>query len=515
MKQFSIFAFVIFLTACVKDTGNYKYTNINEVGITGLATSYAAVFNLDTLRIKPKISLTEQISDPARVSYYWILYKGTTIVDTIGRAATLEYPVKAAPDMYTLFLRVVDNQTQVAWKAGTTVTIGTRYTTGIMLMGAAENGNADMDMITMVGDTVVTKGILGKSGLPALQGPIGVQHVGGSGLVNYVRLWVMTKSGSYFLDRLTMLGSTENKFARITVTNENINKETIQPVLYAPQITARSGTTGSSLGARAMLTSDGDIFPTHTFLVGGDYYTNPANRLATDFNKRLKAAPYMWYSINNMSSLMWYDTENQRFLNYVNFGIATSSVIPTDNAADVFPWNQAGTGRTLVYGENTRNTDGGSTNGNSFAIMKDAAGKYYIYKFYASGTTPQKRDFYTVSPIAVNFDKADSYAFSSRRSVIFYSLGNKLYAYDYNKGFEKFYQFPEVGTDEITMLKFDTQIDATTNALYIGTYHSSTHGRLRRFMVGTNPNLVDIAPVARADWDGLVRIKDMSWRAFN
>src|SRR5699024_10573056 len=101
---------------------------------------------------------------------------------------------------------------------------------------------------------------------------------------------------------------------------------------------------------------------------------------------------------------------------------------------DIFPWNQPA-GRTLVYAENTRNTDGGSTNGNSFAIMKNADNTCLIYKFYANGTNPAKRGAYEVKPMATDFEKADHYAFSSNRSVVFYSVGNKLYAYDYNPGF--------------------------------------------------------------------------------
>ena len=65
------------------------------------------------------------------------------------------------------------------------------------------------------------------------------------------------------------------------------------------------------------------------------------------------------------------------------------------------------------------------------------------------------------------------------------------------------------------MLKFDTQIDGGTNALYVATYNANTKGRLRRYIVGSNPNYVDITPVDRSDWDGLIKIKDMNWRETN
>ncbi|QEH41555.1 PKD-like family lipoprotein [Chitinophaga sp. XS-30] len=508
-------AYITLLSACYKDTGNYDYKEINEVRITGMASSYAATFALDVLHIEPQIETTQEMTDPSRLSYYWILYKGTTAVDTLGHSPVLDYPVNVSPDNYTLFLRIVDNVTGIAWKSGTTLTVGTAYSTGIMLMGTGENGNAEVDMITMVGDTVVVRGILSGSGLPALQDPVTILHNGNKDTSsNYGRLWVMTKSGSYYIDRKTMQGNTSRNFGSIVVTTDNLNKESLTPILYIPQIRDRAGNVGNAY-ARAIMTSDGNIFPTHSWLVGGDFYTNPVNREQTNFGKLIKTAPFLFYAIGNMNAMMWYDTEGQRFMNYATFGTGTFSTVPTDNAADAFPWNQSATGRTLVYGENTRNTDGGATNGNSFAIMKDNSNQYFIYKFYASGATPIKRDAYTVNAIATDFDKADFYAFSSRRSVVFYSVGNRLYAYDYNKGFEKLYQFSDLGSDEITMLKFDTQIDFSSNTLYIGTYNASTKGRLRRFTVGTDPNTVTISPVENADWDGLIKIRSMSWRAVN
>lgn len=518
MKKLSIIAFTAFasfLSACYKDKGNYNYKEINEITISGLATSYSAIYNRDVLHIEPTIKMSETITDPSRLSYYWILVKGTTRLDTLGTSPVLDYPVDITPDTYVLTLRIVDNETGVAWKAGTNLSIGTLYTTGLMLMGTGENGFAEVDMISMVNDTQVVHGILSGSGLPALQDPITIVHNGDKSTNNnYGRVWAMTRTGSYFLDRKTMKATTANKFGTIIAINDPLDKETLTPMVYAPQIRERGGNTGNS-SARAFITTDGNIFPSHTFLTGGDFYLNPINRVESDFEHLIKAAPYLWYSIGNMSAVMWYDTENQRFLNYATFGFGLVSTIPNDAPADLFPWSQASVSRTLVYGENTRNTDGGSANGNSFAIMKDAANNHFIYKFYASGGTPFKRDLYTVSPIATNFANADFYAFSSRRSVVFYSVGNTLYAYDYNKGFEKSYTFPELGGDAITMIKFDTQIDHTTNALYIATYNPSTKGRLRRFMVGTDPNTVTITPVERSDWDGLIKIKDMNWRAVN
>lgn len=513
-------AYITFLCACSKDKGNYDYRDINEIKISGLASSYSYVLGT-VLHIEPGIQMSQKDTDPSAVEYYWVLYKDeSTILDTIGRAAVLDARITMAPATYLLWLRIVDKASGVTYKARTQVTVSTLFSIGMLLIGTDENGNAEAEMISTVKDTIVFRKILSGSGLPALRDPMSFMFFGGTSTnPNIARLWVMTKSGSYYLDRLTMGGSTSGKFANICITNEITNKDAITPVVAMPQVRDRSGITsgGANTFGRAVITTDGDIFATHSWLNGGDYYANPVNRVETEYSTRLKAAPWFWYAIGNYGgtpSMVWFDTDNQRFMLFPNFGSPVSTVL-ADVTGDAFSWNLASQGRMLVYGENSRNTDNGSTYGNSFAIVKDNTGNHYIYKFYVYTKSQEKRDLYTVSPIAIDFDKADFYAFSSKRTVIFYSVGNKLYAYDYNKGLEKFYQFPELSTDEITMLKFDTQIDFSTNALYVATYNAATKGRLRKYIVGSNPNTVDITPVDGSDWDGMVKIKDMNWRGLN
>lgn len=523
MKKIYIFMLVmlsLFFTACYRDLGNYDYQQINEINIAGLNASYSVRTAVDVLNIKPDIEMTLPGNDPARFRYAWVVMKGTTVIDTIGREAVLNYKVSLQPDVYTLFLRLLDMQTGVTWKGSTSLNVGTPYSRGILLIGENEAGNAEADIISMVTDTTVITGLVAASGLPELKGAVGFQHAYG-GLTQYVRLWVLTNSGSYWLDRQTMKATTANTFGRLVYTTDNINRDELKPVVIAPQVREAAGNTGNN-SARAIITSDGNVFATYFALAGGDFYSNPVNRDKNNTAVLLKAAPYLMYPIGNMGSFMWYDQDNQRFMNYGTMialpntpSASLTDAVDAEGKVLVFPWNQAGTGRKLIYAENTRNTDGGSTNGNTFAIMKDNNNKCFIYKFYANGTNPAKRDFYTIKSIAVDFDKADFYAFSSKRSVVFYSVNNKLYAYDYNTNNEKLFEFPAIGSDAITMLKFDTQIDFSTNSLYVGTYNSTSKGMLKRYTVGTNPDVVEITPVPNASWSGLVKIKNMNWRGFN
>lgn len=506
-----LFAFIL-ISSCSKDLGNYEYKDINELNIKDVKSEYTARTGIDTLRIRPIMNATMDEADTSRYKHIWILQVGANLRDTIGRKRNLDYAVRLKPADYALFYRVLDSKTGVTWTANTKITVTTSYSRGLLIIGEDEQGNAEAEMLSMLKDkdTIHIKHILSQSGLPVLRDPVSFVHTAGS--EDYVKLWAFTRSGSYYLDRSTLTATTNNNFSRMVYMSESLNPETLHPLVIAPQVnTVAGGISGSFY--RAMITTGGEVFASIPLFSGGDYFTNPVNRLATAQEVRLPAAPYLIYTTGNFSTFIWYDTKNQRFLNYAS-GIGTASTLLTDGPNDDFPWNQP-SGRTLVYAENTRNSDGGSTNGNSFAIMKNTDNTCLIYKFYASGSNPAKRGAYAVKPIARDFDKAKCYAFSSRRTVVFYVVGNKLYAYDYNPDNEKLYEFPELGNDEISMIKFDTQIDYISNSLYIGTYNSATKGTLRRYLVGTNPNVVELLIQPNSTWQNMVKIKDVNWRAIN
>ena len=94
--------------------------------------------------------------------------------------------------------------------------------------------------------------------------------------------------------------------------------------------------------------------------------------------------------------------------------------------------------------------------------------------------------------------------------MFLYAVGKTLYAYDYNKGYEKLYKMEL--DDEITMLKFDIQSNTTYNDLYIATYNSATGGTLQKYVLGTDQNVFGLTPDERNCWTGLVKVKDMDWR---
>jgi len=257
--------------------------------------------------------------------------------------------------------------------------------------------------------------------------------------------------------------------------------------------------------SRSVACAEGFVFNISSLLSGGDY-ANPLNRTADAPEKLFKAYPYIFASLGYVSGGVLYDTDNGRFLRFTSSGSTSTALL--DNSGEAFPWIQP-EGRTLVYGVDTE----GGSRGNSFTLMKDAGtGKYFIYKFYAYGSSAQKRAGYEVkSSLATDIDKAEFYAFASNRSLLLYVVGKTLYAYDYKVGYEKLYSMDL--PDEVSMMKFDVKSGyGDYNDLYIATYNSTTGGTLQKYVLGTDQNKFELKPDERCCWTGLVKVKDMEWK---
>lgn len=502
----------LLIHSCVNDEGNYDYVAINEVGFENISDEYTVMTGSTILDIDPEITMSEGVDqDSDRFQYEWVCVAQNGTKYPIATTRAIKTTISLPTGSYTLWLKVKDTVTDVQWNTHTYLTVGTIYTKGILLIGEDEQGNAEAQMLSMVADTILISDILKNSGLPTLQGPINFIHTGTPYSGSYdvaVKVWVMTESGSYWLDRESMQGSTENHPGKIIYT-KLVPKEDLCIVDVAPQVINSAGTVGSNF-YRAVVTSNGLVFTT-VMGTNKDNYLDPVNRLTTT-SEILPAFPYLFYPLKSYYGVLWYDTKNDRFLRATT--TSTTSYTLNDGANDPFPWNQGTTGRKLIYGENTFNKDGGKNSGNSFALMKDQQGEYFIYKMYAYGTSPQKIGAYQIKKeIATDFANATMYAFSSTRTVLFYVANNKLYAYDYDPGNEKIYQFDNFGGNEITMIKFDTQIAPDTNALYIATYNAVNKGKLERYVVNTDPNSVTLTVDPASVWHDLIKVKNFSWRA--
>lgn len=503
-------------TACIADKGNYEYVDVNEVKIEGVAENYDVIMGSTVLHIDPKItaSLASEGPDSDRYAYLWEIKNADGDYEVLSDTRVLDQVFDYAPATYEVYFRVHDLTADLRWKAMTKVTVGTPYTKGFMILGEnASTGAVEFEMISMTGaDTLVYGDILKKSGLPTLTKPLKVLHTGKSS--SNGKVWVMTESGSYYLDLLTQQSNTANCFEYMRLIPNPFGKEEHVVDMF-PKICANNGTTAYD-SYRGYITNQGNIYFTWVGLMG-DFYDYPHN-CAINFTKPncvfYKAAPYaMHYIKSSVSGMVWYDLDNERFM-VDQSALSENSTVLTDKATDPYPWNNGQVNRTIVYGENTFNTDGGSSNGNSFAIMKDkTTNDGFIYKFYAK-TTPEKRALYEVpASVAPGFTQAQSYAFSSKRTIVFYVIDGKLYAYDYNPGHEGVYNMSAfIGNDPVTMICFDTQAEPNSDYFYVATHSATQGGILRKFKIGANLNAVELEARPEFSYSGLCKIKHMSWR---
>lgn len=508
--------------SCYKDLGNYDYHDINEVEFADIKSSYTIALGVDNLKIDPTVTMTEPGASPddlSRFSYTWVIQYGVvpTIIDTISTERVCDW----TPDLTTgtyenVWFKVRDNKTNVVWKTKTSVTITTPYGRGIMMIGENEKGKAEVEMLSMLTgrDTIRIGNILANSGLPELTGPIDIIHAPGSATTT--KVWVLTESGAYWLDRLTLKGSKNNDLSSIILSpSESVKKARMLDVAF--RVKDLAGAPASS-GVRACLFDNGDIYGNYVGIYG-DVYGEPLSRVSSAPTKDIKAAPFLFYQLRSGSAIIWYDTAGERFM-ALNANLLEAYSIPLDGydkAGDIFPWNQSFAGAqvpggTLVYGENIYDNTGGG-NGNSIALMKCKDDKYRLFKFLSGGATgSSKRACYTIDESkAINFRQATEYRFLTSRNAMLYKVGEKIYAYSFNPGLEGCWELNLGLTDPITMLKIDKQAYPDRDDIYIATYNASTKGTLRKFVLNTaNTTAVEYKP--DRTWTGLMKVKNMSWR---
>lgn len=504
IKYYLLSIVLLLSVGCFSDKGNYNYHDINDVTILNIEDDYDVIKGMDILHIEPIIEGTLTKGDSENYSYSW------TIGDrTISTEKILNFDIDLEAGSYYLYFKVMDNSSGIEWKKYTYLNVSFPITRGFILASEDKEGYLQMDMIAMPSgkDTIILTDMLKDSELPKMKGARKIIHTGRSG-EKFVRLWALGGDGAYFVDPTSFEGNISNSLMSMLYSSLPITEE-LYPIDIAG--VARDGYGGMN---RAIMCNNGWVVSTS--LYSEEAYGNPKNFVKLETTEPFMPAPYLLYAAGNYNGAMvLYDKDGERFVKIGSYDDWATKL--NDVGTDVFPWNNKELGRTLVYAENTKNTDGGAGNGNTFALMSNAdKTQFWIYKLYAYNA--KKIDGYDVIPAANAVANSSLYAFASNRTLMFYTLGNKLYAYDYNKGNEKFYDNLNVGngSDEITMIKFDIQSGSTAlNDLYIASYNATTGGTVRKVTLDiSDMNTVTLVPDEKAVWTGLGKVKNMDWRNY-
>jgi hypothetical protein len=511
MKKIITYTTLLFLLiSCNKDEGNYNYSPINEIKIEGINESYSILKGVENLKISPKITSTKE---NVKYEYKWQFAPSETHAgEIISTEKDLDWPISLNKGSYTLYYKVLDTETGIEWKTYTNISISYPITRGYLLACEDKEGFFRLDMIAMPedGDTLIMKDLLVQEEGQKIKGAKHVAYTGATSpsQAKNIKLWIIGENSGYWIDPQTFTYKETNQFKSLIFTSKDV------PSNFAVTNVAPVAPEGRAPSYRFMRGNNGWIFSS-MLSVNGDFYANPINYISGENNnKTFNTSPYLMYTAGYLSGILAYDTDNERFV-YVNL-FSQSMNKMADGTGDPFPWNNKEIGRTLKYAENTRNTDGGSYAGNSFAIMyeKENPKNQWIYKFVAS-SRPQKHGVYQIkNNIAVHFTNANLFAFSSSRTIVFFVQNDKLFAYDYNKNSERIKEidFGNNG-DEITMIRFDIQNSDRINELFIATYNASGEGTLRMLTLDTSsPDDIKLIPNEKAIWKGLGKVKDINWR---
>ena len=498
------------LFGCSEDEGNYDYRAINDVTISGIEESYTVLNGGDKLEISPVI--TTSLGDDSRLTYEWKVQRDNSpnlnYRAVVGDTRDLSWDVSLPyTGLWKLLLRVTDTETGVVTLATTNLDVTTRTGNGILVIGENLEGKSQVDFISMASDTLVLKNVMNEStGFDNSGKPVNVCKVGkGSLLGNF--LWVMTDKEGWRVDTSTFGMMAGSEFSQNTyiVDDTYITDSDFHVVDIFPHNTP--STTFMSMNNCIAVCSNGLLF------AGTTGFVDPMNVLS-DEKGICFAKPYILMGIMSysISSFIYYDETHERFLK----GTLGSSFSPasttrlTDDANDAFPWNNQEVGRTLQYAQNSSNKDGGSSYGNSYALMRDKnTGDYYIYKFDVNNLS--NKECYKPGKVATDLDKATFHVFSSQRTALYYTVGSKLYGLDYNKGNEKVTLIKDFG-DEITMMKVEDIKEFNSDYIYVATYTPTTGGTLIKMQQGTNPDKLELEEVPNGKWTGFSKIKGMTYK---
>lgn len=507
MKYLFIYliAFIGF-TSCYKDKGTYDYHVINHWTVENFDSTkgYTALLG-DTLKINPVLKWSHDPNpSDANYDYAWSFrYRPTAngpFVDTVVcTTKDLSTVIKLLPGNYPLAYRVTDKATGVTFQTRTNVLVSTKVYEGYMVLNEV-NGQSRLDMLSyskatglFTQYTDVLKEM--NSNLPQQGKPIQVlcmNYVGTNITPQNYGIFLLTESGTNRINQETfaydpkmnirylMLGNIAPDFKAEMLTGENPTPTNVMFYMYA-----KNNMYAYSTGAGYAFRND---------------VINVYSATGTPF----KVSPYV---VTDGTLGVMYNMDKRCFVQAAAGGSSfVTDVIPSRN----FP-----TGLDLVWMERSYN----STSRSVYAILKDpVTAKYYLLRFPIAGAQTYFKEI-----TATDFAQATNYAVSPDVNYLFYSVGGKVYEYDFNLGTPSTTLMIDKGNSIISYMGFPhfynsfVLANATTYKLWathltVGTYDPAgtpgANGTLECYSVPE----ISKPLVKTREWSGMGKIVSVAYR---
>jgi hypothetical protein len=389
------------------------------------------------------------------------------------------------------------------------VNVSSSFTRGFLVLGdlPEQNNLLEMDMLTMPleRDTTMVEDAFDNSEMQ-LKNPSKLIFAGK--YVNHTKhnqaLWMLTEDDSYRLntgDNFDLLGD----FNGLRIFETDIpHTQPMHMVDMFPH--QRAGAYEcASRSYRGYITDDMATFQS---IMSLEYLTTPCNHYSTSPSTYFHPYPY-GFTTGSATSMyngtaIFYDMDNDCFALISSVYSSYVSKI-LDGTTDPFPYDGKELGRKMVYGTNIYY----SNYAWACTVMKDNDNNFFIYRmrfptyYYGSSI----KYFYPIDLSKVtDFDKASHYAFSHARMAVTYSVGSKLYQYDYSRDM---LTCTDLGS-EITYLEDEYSSTGTGYRFLAATYDSQKKGEIYFIHIGDDPNQVET--IIDSKWPTRLRVKDMCWK---
>lgn len=524
MKKYMMLPLVALgvLSSCVDDKGSYDYTVTNTVTVDNFESTYYAIREITTLEIEPRIKGDIYGNDLSKYEFTWHVCQSSLGSDShvhtvIGNEPKLVWPVDMPIGNYTLYFTIKDKETGLEQISSSTLRVTSPFARGFMLLGT--NGDDDVALIDMLsmpssGDTVMVENALKNDGM--MRKPKEIYFTGTRTGRDNDYMWLFCEDHSWKLNSIhdddyaefDVLGN----FASLDIADNDygINEDEEECVGIYPHRSA----TGMCLSAvQGFLTKDCIYGPASVY--GTPYFGVPCNRMANSTSSPLfKFYPKLFHNTNVYSMrvtstpIYVYNTDDDVFVmissgDYLN---ATHCTTFGSKFGDAFDLNCRNDDRTLVWGDNTSTPGSAHPHFVMKSVRQPGIWEIYCLKGTSVYIAPTKEKFTVDLSVARDFDKAEFYSFIGCRRAIFYSVGNILHQYDFQRNLHM-----EMDMEApITMVKADYySVGGRHDNLMVATWdQNAKQGMFMKLEIGSNPNFLSME--IRNDFDDMVEIEDPS-----
>lgn len=506
------------LTSCVEDEGSYDLTEPNEVTISNIEDEYNLLSYVETLEVTPTLEFSDKSTTENDLEYKWFVCSGSATLnehkhEVISTERNLSYKVDVPPGSYRIYCQIKDKNTGLKFEKEFTLNAISSFVRGFYLYGDKEDGTVGMDFVSMPEgrDTLLIKDIFtNKQGIKGAKNLVFTGHYN-----DYSALWAITDDSQYALEysaQLEKVDVIEDKtldnllFPSVKTVKRPFHLSNIWPGTYGPTCVSLSRTT------RCIVT-DNEVFSASLYV--GEGYGDPLNRYEQTTTADLfKPYPVAFYSAQstNVSWLVFFDMINHCFVKPAGSSMLAyckySSKLDDTESPFYLDQTKYDPVRQIVYGEN-----GYGNSGRSYALMNDANGDYYVYGFTAPSTSRSNITKHFATKIdlgvATDFAQASHYAFFSMQSVILYSVGSKLYAYDYSRKDCKL--ISDYGA-EITYLAMEHHSTLEPTDFVVATYSQDQKGTVRKYSIADDVNAIKVTLHESEVWNTDLKVVKVVWK---